>query len=123
VLDVAVITACDLFQRGDAGLEMSEANAGLQQRETKINLPTSNGANGPLCVVVPELLVPMVKWLGGKELAWFGNRTIWQVPVSPEGKVDPIQSETLLDFLDIRLEVPGINIFGDGIDLRECDGS
>ena len=55
-----------------------------------IDLYLSDGTNGPLCVMVPELLMPVVEGLRSKEFAWFSNRAIWQSPVSPEGKMDTI---------------------------------
>lgn len=79
----------------------------------------ANGADRPLGIVVPELLVPVVEGLGGEELTWISDRAVWQGPVSPEGKVNTIQPETLLGFLGVRFEVPGVDVFTDGMNLRE----
>ena len=76
-LDIAMIPACDLLQRRDAGFEVPKTDEGLQQREPEIDLCVSNCVDAPLCIVVPKLFVPVVKGLRGKKLAWFRNGTIW----------------------------------------------
>ena len=122
-LDIVVIPAGDLFEQGNSSLEVVKANTRLQQGKRKINFFTSNGVDGPLSVMVPELLMPMVKGFRGKKLPWLRSGTIWEGPILPEGSVNTIQSETLLSLLDVQFEVPRINIFRNGFKLSEGEGA
>lgn len=90
---------------------MTKTDAWLQEREPSVDFITSNSLDAPLCVMVQKLLMPVMEGFGGEELAWFWNSTIRQYPISPEGKMDTIEPETLLGLLGILFEVSGVNIF------------
>jgi hypothetical protein len=59
-LDIPMFTACDLLEPRDAVLEVSKANMGLQDRETKVNLCLAKHANTPFQIMIIEFFIEMM---------------------------------------------------------------
>lgn len=89
-MNVAVIPASYLLQRGDSSFEITKPDAWLQKREMKVEFLASNGTDAPFDVVVPKLFVPMVEGFGSEKITGLSNGTIWKGPVTPEREVDTI---------------------------------
>ena len=75
----------------------------LKDGESKINLSGSNYMNTLLSVMIPEHLVPMVKWLRDQKDRWFGKR-----PISSKWPMYAIKMK-LFCFREIWSKIPRIN--------------
>ena len=119
MLNVVMVPTSYLPQGGYTGFEMLKTDTRLQYGELEVEFFAPNSMDALLCVMVPELFVPMVEGFRSEELTGFGNCAIQESPVLPEWKVNTIQSETLLSFLCIGLKVPRINIFREAFNLSK----
>ena len=89
-LNVAVNTACNLFELGNTTLVMMKSSYRLQDRKAKINFRCTKHVDAPLGIMVPELLMNIVKEFRSKEA---GGTCEWVV--HPKRITDTIEVKAL----------------------------
>ena len=107
VLDFGnVHVLCNIYGKlndSAVGPKMMKSYIRLKDGEPKINLSSSNHMNTPLSIMIPEHLVPVVKWLRSQKDRWFGKR-----PISSKWPMYAIKMK-LFCFREIWSKIPRMN--------------
>ena len=72
-----MLMASHLPEFWDALFELVTPDVIRKNQELKINFFQAYGMDAPLCIVVPERFVPVVKWFECQNLGWLSS---WPIP-------------------------------------------